>query len=431
MVLHRGFSQRGRAGRGSNTPAIPGLPDIVSAYVDPWSEDADGIRYPDDYQGLSGTFTGNFVGTVSTAPAVGGFTDLNMVAVAPNTGTALFCITPDPSAIVVNGVVGTPATGFWAGNTNVFNWPNGIVYTGATSSLNAFGPTAGLVAGGGVDNVIGNLTAMRAIFSSARAVAGGAKFVSSMNFSSVSGEVHMAPVPINFNRMTLNNLSTLGSNEPAQAEQQNGWQTALPNKFEDMVNLPGYRNYPLASLQENSLLGIFRRFGEEALIFKPTTNMWGADDAHLGNLAVRAGNGTSFPSTVGHYGVLVYISGVQSAAGGVAAASTPLGELHIRVHYECQTNPNASILSANTNFANLSGSSGLMTPSPPSQPLLMAAADNLCSGVPVVRNVDDAGVEEEGFVSEILRLWPAACSVVSSFTTAYPVISGLLSALAI
>jgi hypothetical protein len=272
---------------------------------------------------------------------------------------------------------------------------------------------------------------MRALFSSARAVAGGAKFVSSMNFSTVSGEVHMAPVPINFNRMTINNLSTIGSNEPAQAEQQNGWQTALPNKFEDMVNLPGYRYYPLASLQEDSLLGIFRRFGEEALLFKPTTNMWGADDAHLANLAVRAGNGTSFPSTVGHYGVLVYISGVQSSTGGVAAASTPLGELHVRVHYECQTNPNASILSANTNSANLSGSSGLMTPAPPSQPLLMAAADNFCSSVPVVRNVDDAGVEEEGFISEILRLWPAACSVVSSFTTAYPLISGFLAALAI
>jgi hypothetical protein len=183
------------------------------------------------------------------------------------------------------------------------------------------------------------------------------------------------------------------------------------------------------------MVAIFKRFGEEALMFKPLTTTWGMDDGASGNLAFRGGD-ANMPTTIGHYGILVYVDGVQSATGGPLPNNTPLLEIEYRGHYECQPTSGISVLTSSVNGTTTtsvspSGATTLCSLSPVNQPLVMAAADNICAEIPAVRCVDDAGVEEGGFMDEISNLWSNATSVVSSITQAIPAVSGLLSALAI
>jgi hypothetical protein len=426
-VVGQSFSTR-RGRRRQNRSGEISLPQVISAYVDPFDEESVGARYPDSYRGFSGTYTGTFVGPVQTANPVGGYTDLNMAAVVPLAGSSLFFVTPDPSNLIVNGVCGNGPGGFFGSFPAVFHWPNGIVYTGAALSANAFGPGSGST---NVDFTIGNLNGMRQLYSAARLVAGGIKLTSTMNFSTVSGTIHMAPYAYNTNFETSVGTVVGGAVNPTLTEMKNGWQPALPTGLGAMSNLPGYVQYPLSSLEQDEMIAVFKRFGEEALLFKPSTSSWGMNDGNSGNLNVRQGE-TDVPSTLGHYGILVFIDGVVSSTGGAVPPLTPLLEIEVRNHYECQPTTAVSLMTSGlTNTLYTSGATSLCSPSPYFQPLLMAAADNLVAEVPTIRCVDDAGVEEGGFIDEVTRLWKTSASIASSVTTAVPAIAGLLSALAI
>lgn len=424
VVATARFGQQSRRvrGRRGQTPGNVDLPQIVTAYVDPWSVDADGVRYPDDYRGLTGTFSTVFEQQITTGAAAGTYTDLNMVGVSPTLGSSLFLVTPDPSNMLVQGVIGSNAGGFFGGVPNTFFWPNGILFTNAQNSLNAFGPGTGVI---NLDNVASNITPLRQLYKAARLVAGGCRITSTMNFSSVSGTVHVAPLFVDMERDT-NNGSTGGAPaNPIPGQMLNGWQAALPSTLADMLNLPGYMEYPLASLQEDEIVGLFRRSGDEARLFKGLELPWGLDQEIGNSLAVRYGN-ASIPDNYGHYCIIVAVTGVQNSTGAPAAVSTPILELEIKTHYECQPNPASDIIAFSA-----AGSAGLTTPSPPSQPLLMAAADNVSVEIPVVRNVDDAGVEELGFIEEVVNIWRNACKVATSVATAVNVATGVLAALAI
>lgn len=402
--------------RGSQRRALSSVPPAVSAFVDPWSPDADGVRYSDDFLGLSGTFTSNYEAQLATTPATGTYTDLNLVARTPVPGTCLFLVTPDPSNVVVVGINGS------ATSPNFF-WPNGIVFTNAAHSLNAFGPGTGINAVG--DNVVSNIVALRELYASCRLVAGGLKITSTSNFSTVSGTIHVAPIFINYSREVTNlTNANFGGANPITSEQQNGWQTALPNDFNSLINLPGYQEYPMSALESDELLALFKRYGPEAKSFKPTATAWGIDDNSLGTLASRYGD-ADMPDGTGHYALCVFVTGLQTSTGAAAAASTPFAQLEVRLHYEAQPNPSAAIYNL---FAT---GGGLITPAPPYQPVLDAATDNVCAAIPAVRCVDDAGVEEEAFVKDIVTFWKQACSVASGVTAAVSTASTLFSMLSI
>jgi hypothetical protein len=236
VVFSQAFSGRRRRNRKNTGRVGQYLPPIVSAYVDPWDEDAPGVRYPDPFRGLSGTYSGTFVGNVSSG---GTYTDLNLSNVTPQAGTTLFFVTPDPSNILVQGLCGTNGSGFFTGVPAIFNWPNGGSYTNSSNSPNAFGPGTGML---NQDYTIGNLNGLRQLYSSGRLVAGGIKITSTMNFSTVSGTIHMAPVAYNLSRMTSIQTTNIvgGTTTPTAIEQLNGWQPALPNSLGAMCELPGY-----------------------------------------------------------------------------------------------------------------------------------------------------------------------------------------------
>jgi len=421
-------SKRSRgASRRSRTGAIPALPALIAGYVDPWSVDADDVRYPDDYQGLSGTWSTVLEIPITTAPATGTFTDANMVAVVPAPGSALYLITPDPSNMIVQGIAGTPGTGVFAGQPNTFNWPNGILFTAAKDSLNAFGPGSGVI---NIDNPVTNISFLRSAFRAARLVSGGIRASTTLNFSTVSGVIHVAPIYVDTSDMSNAAPGQQNPANPTLTELANGWQVALPSNLSDIINLPGYCEYPFSSTEANEVVGLFRRYGQEALNFKPTSSAWGLDDHASGGLATRTG--VSSMNGYGHYCLLVYVQGVLTSTGGATPAGTSIGQLEIKCHYECQPNPSSFALSLNTGvFGVFSAASGLCSQAPPSQPLLMAAADNLCAHVPPVRQVDDSGIEELGFVEEVVRLWSGATRIASSVVSAVSTVSTLLAAFAI
>lgn len=418
LVVNSRF-RRTSGGRGKVGGRMSALPPILAAYVDPWSPEADGVRYPDSYRGLSGTFASTLEGRMAT-PAAGVFTDPNMSAVTPLPGTALALFTPDPSNLIVTGVCGDGSLG-GVNAPDGFHWPNGILFTNATGSLNAFGPGSGLT---NQDIVLPNISPMREMYSAARLVAGGIKLTGTMNFSTVSGTIHLAPVFVSFNKETNNNSVNLGVyQDPTLGAMQNGWQTTLPSTFADMCNLPGYASFPLSALESDEAVAIFKRAGEEALLFKPTATAWCMDDATL--TALRYGNSNN-PNNYGHYCILVFIDNVLNSTGGPAAPGTALIETQVRCHYECQMNPASSI-----RFNATQSLSGIASQAPPYQPLLLAAVDNLSADVPAVRCVDDAGVSESRFVDEVARAWKGAVSVAASVATAVDIGAALLGALTI
>jgi hypothetical protein len=398
----------------------------VFSYVDPWDECALGQRYPDDYRGLSGTFTTTFEAQVTTGPGVGIFTDNNQNAVVPDLGTSLFLLTPDPSNVLVQGVVGTQgaAGGQWSGVPNMFAWPNGVLFSTAAGTANAFGPGTGFVNN---DNVVSNIVQLRNLFSQARLVSGGGKLAGTMNFSTVSGTVHACPVPVNMQRVTQLN-STIDPRNPTLTEVSNGWQCVLPQNLGDMVNMPGYVETPLASLQTDELMMIYKRYGPEAKLFKPTQSAWGLSDAVGGQLAARFG-AASIPDDYGHYCLCVFVSGVQNSTGGAATALTPIMNLQVRLNYECQSSASTSFFFSATN--RVYSGQGLLTPAPEFQPLLDAALDNIASDIPAIRNVDDAGMEEVGFIDEVVRLWRGATAVAGSVSMAIEAAGPLLAALSL
>lgn len=428
VVCEKFVGRKKRAKRGAG--AGRGLPGIVTAYIDPFDEDSVGVRYPDNFRGLSGPFVGSSIFSISTAGAINAYTDTNMYNVTPTAGTSLMFFTPDPRITYVQGVCGSNAGGIVAGIPNQWQWPNGILYTGAPGSGNSFGPSSGIL---NVDYTIGNLPSYSNLFSSARMVAGGVKITSTQNFTSVSGTIHMAPCPYNFSMMTTTGdaaQASSGVNVPQQ-EMLNSWQCQLPTNLNAMSDLPGYVQYPLSSLEQDEMVAIFKRFGEEALLYKATGTAWGLTDDNTGTLQTRFG-AAGVETTIGHYGILLYVDGVQSTTGGVVAPGTPILECEWRSHYECQPAGNSAVIgtTGGSVVSSIAGAT-ICTPSPPYQPLLLAAADNLSSEIPTVRCVDDAGVEEVGFVTEVARLWKNASAIATSVSAAIPAVTGIISALAI
>lgn len=415
----RARARRSRGGR-SQVDLHPNL----LGYIDPFDEAALGNRYPDEFRGLSGTYTATFESPITTAPSVGTFTDNNQNAVTPDPTQSLIFVSPDPSNTLIAGIVGTQtaAGGQWSGVPNMFAWPNGVLYSGVAGTLNAFGPGTGIV---NIDNPVTSINTLRGLFHLIRLVSGGVKVTGTMNFSAVSGTVHACPVAVDTSKMTVVNAG-LDPRSPVLTEVTNGWQNTLPQNLNDMVNTPGYVQFPLASLEANELDCIFKRYGQEAKMFKPSKTAWGMDDNHAGQLAQRYGDANS-PSGFGHYGICINVTGVLKSDGTPAAPSTPIMDIECRYNLEGQANPATFSFFTATN--RVLGSQGLCTHAPPYQPLLDAALDNMADGVPAIRSVDDAGVEEESFIAEVERVWNSAKRVASSVATAVETVGPLLSAM--
>lgn len=425
MVLNPRFSKRsrGRRAMGSRSNA---LPHLVASYVDPFDEEAGGCRYPDVFQGLTDTFTTTYVNSITTVPSSGSsFSDSNLTQANPTQGTSLFLLTPDPSNIMVQGVCGTGTAGVYNGANNVFFWPNGQVFDNSINTLNAFGPGSGTQ---NFDNVIGNIVPYRNNYNAARLVSGGVKLFSTQNFSTVSGTIHLAPVMVNFSKFVSNGDGLFGGGrvQGVAAEISNGWQTALPQNLQGMANLPGYTQFPMSALEEDEIAAIFKRAGEEALLFKPTGTTWCMDDGDSRNTALRTGN-ANFPDTYGHYCILVFCDGVQTQSGSPAGPLTPIMEIQIRNHYECQLNP--STVTNVQGTTTIGGYSPDAHKSAPHQPLLLAAANNLASDIPAIRCVDAGGVEELGFMEAVVGAWKSATAIAGSVAGAVDVAGTLLSAL--
>lgn len=397
------------------------LPQVLSAYIDPWGDNADGARYPDDFRGYSGTFSSTLEGRLTTPLT---FTDANMSDVTATPGTCLQVFTPDPSNAVITGVCGTSASGAFAGSPNQFHWPNGIKYTGETDSLNAFGPGTGLL---DKDICLPNVSAMRNMYSGARLVSGGVRLSGTMNFSTVSGTVHMAPVFVSLATQTTTGAAQPGIvQDSTLVNMQNGWQCTLPANVADMCNLPGYVSYPLSALQSDEVSAIFKRFSVESLTYKSTNKAWGMTTPQFSSDVVgRYGDG-HIGTSIGHYCLMMFIDGVLNAAGAPTVPGTALAEFEMRNHYECEFNAASS-----ASLGGWASNSGVATKAPPSQPLLMAAYENLAADVPAVRIVDDAGSSEASFMQEVSRAWKGAVGVASSVATAVEIGSGLLAMLAI
>jgi hypothetical protein len=433
IVPYTPFGARAGAGRGQRSnrrsSANP-LPPIVDSYIDPFSEEAACVKYPDEYRGLSGTFSTNYADSINTPLAT--YTDANLAnTTGVRTDCALLMISPDPSNQVVVGLCGTPGAGaFFAGTANVFTWPNGIVFTNVAQSGNSFGPGSGQT---NIDNVVANIGAIRNQYSGCRLVSGGVKITGTQNFATVSGTIHMAPVFVNLSRTVSNQEFPGGTqqNNPVLYEMVNGWQPALPNGLSDLTELPGYQSFPMSSLQSGDLLGLFKRAGPAALNFKPTGSAWGMND---GSGIDGFGAGSQFrygtddnPDGFGHYCIVVFIEGALSSTGGVLAAGTPLCRLQVRNHYEAQFNARSltfGVLPGNTWTAGLGGAVDAHV-SAPYQPLLMAAADNMCTAIPAVREVAADGDAESVFVDNVMEFWGTAKSIASSLSGAYGIASTL------
>jgi len=375
--------------------------------------------------GDTGCFDVHQPAVFSTNPAVGVYTDLNMVTVAPNAGQSVFLVTPDPSNLIVNGIVGTKTTGLFANTPSTFYWPNGISYTATAGDKNAFGPGSGVL---NQDRPVSNISLLRSMYVAGRLVAGGVKFIGTQNFSTVSGVIHVAPVFVDMSFMTTNNQSTDGVTV-TNNEMANGWQPALPAGLSAMSQLPGYKQFPMSALETDELVFTFRRSGPEALDFKPFGTAWGLNDEDSGTLTERAG-ATTNANSYGHYCLCVYVEGALTSTGGALPASTVLGELEIAMHYECQPNP-ATTAFTFLGVAAARAGTQLSTRAALDQPLLMAAANNIDGSIPAIRLVDDAGVEETGFMKEVERLWGVATKVVQSLGPAINVIAPLLMGLSL
>jgi hypothetical protein len=420
------FGSRPRRSRGRNAISRDCIPADLAAYIDPFDAAAPGLRYPDEFRGLSGTYTTNLEIDILTAPAAGTFNDANLVSVAPVLGSSLFLLTPDPSNLYVQGLYGNQGAGGgqWSGVPNMFAWPNGVLFSIAQGTLNAFGPGSGTQ---NIDVVASNITALRSLFRSARLVTGGAKLTGTMNFSSVSGTIHVCPVPVDLSPTTILN-ATIDPQNPALTEIQNGWQCTLPQNLNDMINMPGYVETPLASLQTDELVAIFGRYGAEAKLFKETTYAWGmANNVSAPTLSTRTGT-AGIPDNYGHYAICVLITGVQQSNGTPAAAGTTICELELRNHYECQASPSAFALFTSPSNHVYAGQ-GLITQAPAHQPVYDAAADNVASRIPVVRVIDDAGVEEASFMTEVGKLWDRGVAVANSLMPAIEVIGPMIASL--
>lgn len=420
---------RGRSGsKRGNT-----LPPLVSSYIDPFSEEAACVRYPDSYRGLSGTFTTNFSDTINTPLAT--YSDPNLALVGSvRPDTCLFLLTPDPSNFMVTGLCGTPGSGsFGNGAINTWSWPNGVIFSNAAGSLNAFGPGSGQ---NNVDFVAPNIGAIRNQYSAARLVSGGVKISGTQNFSTVSGTIHMAPVFVNMSKTVSNQEYPGGASEtvPTAFLMTNGWQPALPQSLSDLAELPGYQAYPVSSLQSGDLIGLFKRAGDEALLFKPLGTAWGMDQQiNNGSMSLSTRYGTAnIPDNYGHYCICVYVEGALSSTGGALPTNTPLIRVQMRNHYEAQLNARSMTFGvvASSVVASTVGVADAHMAAP-HQPLLLAAADNLCTSVPAVREVAADGDTENAFIDTVASYWGTAKNIASSVFAAYDVTTSLMAALVI
>jgi len=411
-MLASGFSKsraRGRPRSGVD------LPQLVEAYVDPFDSCADGVRYPDDYHDLTAPLCSTVTNIVLTSPAIGGFTDANLINVNPVAGTSLFAFSPDPSGMILAGVNGTNGgVGSPYGVNPGFNWPNGVVFTQANTAANAFGPTSGSVAN---DSPASNLGTMRQSFSGARVVAGGVKLYSTQNFATVSGNIHVAPVWVSFDRDAWNITNTAVTPQtPATATSTNCWQLQLPNSVQQMAQLPGYVQYPMSALEDEELVSLFKPTGPESRTFKSLSHLWGTDimpfpAGTAGTVLTRTGT-LGNPSDIGHYMIVVYCDGLLTSSGTALPASTAFCAYEWKVHYECQYNGNNSISSGLPSlYFNAAVSA---TPSPPEQPLLLAAAASTIAEVPQTRLIDPGSDQESSFLSEVSRVWATMCRVATS-----------------
>jgi len=241
----------------------------------------------------------------------------------------------------------------------------------------------------------------------------------------------MAPVYVNLSKYVSNSAGILGggATDLTTNQMNNGWQVALPPNLTAMADLPGYCQFAMSSLEEDEVAAIFKRAGEEALLFKPTGTTWGMEttDIGVGPPAANTRRGDlNTPNGYGHYCILVFVDG-YTLSSGAAPANTPILELEVRSHYECQANPASTALIGAGTAVNIANFDAMK--SAPHQPLLMAAADNLASDVPAIRLVDAAGVEESGFISTVVGAWKNACSIATSVAGAVDVVGPLLAAL--
>lgn len=369
--------------------------------------------------------TGRFVTTVLTPPAAGTFTDANMAAIGTTRNdTTLFLVTPDPVNCVVQGCCGTPNAGIFNAAANTFVWPNGIVYTDAAGSQNAFGPGTGYT---NQDFMIHGANPYMTRYSASRLVAGGFKLQGTSSYSSVSGIVHMAPIYVDMSLNSNDSQAVAGGGfvNYTTGLLRNGWQVQLPSNASDLAALPGYVQFPLSELQENTIVGLFKRVDSSAKLFKPTANAWMLEGSS--GASTRVGAATS-PDGYGHYCIVVFVEGFMP--NGTTNNGVPVMGLDIIYHLETQIKGSSTYRVTSGLVVNNNTGSDVARACP-HQPLLMAAADTMCGDIPAIRASDPGGIQETSFVSEVSRLWGTALRIASGVSTVFDVVGPALAALVI
>lgn len=371
--------------------------------VDPFSADAPGHKLPDSYAGHSVPFTSNLTFEVTTPPNSN--TDPNMATVTAKRGSSLFLLSPDPSLPIVTGVVGNKASGVWANTNDIFYWPNSINFTGVAGDANAFAGTAG----NGKDITSKDLQNIRRDMIAARLVGGGAQFATGLSNAAVSGFVHVAPVFVS--------MATYASVQGVPGQGNDvmlaSWQTSLPESLDAMEELDGYQSYPLSAFMQGEATCVFKQYADEAKEFKPVHSPWLLDQVTSANYLQRRG-AQNTPSGIGHYCILVYISGVMKPDGTAPPESYPIGEVQWRCHYEGQPNPVSSLAASVYR-----GSTTLVTGSQAAgyAPLVDAALSNFSRNLPAIR-VTEVTDSEDTLWTHLSSLWDTAVSVATGLQSA-------------
>jgi len=215
------------------------------------------------------------------------------------------------------------------------------------------------------------LAGIQAIYGAARVVSGGIA-VRNVGGATSSGMITAAPIFID-SKLT-------------------GYSAALPLNVAEIVQLPNSIRCPTASLVNNELVMLFDKASPNANDYRSLAASW-------------LSGGTAFESVLGCNAIIV------AATGG--ASTYNAFDIEICINYE--------VLAVNQSGNPLAN----VTPPAASRPNMMAAADNLMNSISMSRIVDDAGVEEEDFISQVEGAWVKAVQIATSVADVAEVVSGL------
>lgn len=232
----------------------------------------------------------------------------------------------------------------------------------ATGTANAT-TNWGLAANWTSQSSVPNITAIRAAYGLLRCVAWGVRFYCPGAVGTTVGRVHVCLVPIDYGTT--------------------GYTTACPTSVSTMMQLPGYQNWPLQDLIQDTVMVTGRMTDlAGAYRYRDAAVPW-----NVGSAQVVAGVETS----AGWYGIMIVVEG--------AGVSQNVVSVEVRKHYEAQIKGNTGAGVLHT------------TPGAPYQPTILAASNNIVANVPPARIMADSGNSERQLWKDIEGAWKTGVQI--------------------